>query len=321
MLHLNSMQSNDTFQSSATCADLADKYNLSMGCQQPVNMADSFTNIGNIDSCPIPATRDLSNYLVLLEPLPISSTIQRVDKLPLTSCLSEDLLKHCDDYCVALQSLNAMRELASQPNSNILPFSMVRSWNDCPKPGVTRSISDSSDVSSSSDMVHIYDYQQERWMDWYHQLANFYNQYGHSDVCNDFDCNLAGWVRRQRHQFKRAKQGRRSTLTSNRVLLLEQVGFKWNFHDLAWNENFERLKAFYKIHKNCNVPTSTCSFGSKEDNERLINWCKRQKRAIRVYLTNKDAAGSRMNAKRLEMLKSIGFCWEPVKKSESPAAA
>ncbi|KAG7340935.1 helicase domain protein [Nitzschia inconspicua] len=274
---------------------------------------------------------DIETILACLEPNPISGIIQRVPELPLSSCLSQDLLKNCNDYCMALQPLDT-KQVSSTTSSNsgwksnrnsMLSYAALNI--PCPVSGVSRMYSDSSKMSASStvtsEVVHIYDYQQERWMDRYQQLSTFFQEHGHSDVSHEFDSNLSGWVRRQRHQFKRAKQGRRSTLTTSRVQLLEQVGFKWDFHDLAWNKNFERLQAFYNVHKHCNVPTSSCStfFGSKEDNDRLLNWCKRQKRAIRMYLKNKAAAGSRMNAKRFAQLQSIGFRWEPVKSSDASA--
>jgi hypothetical protein len=264
----------------------------------------------------------------MMEPKPISGSIQRVRHLPLSSFLSDELLKNCNEYCIALQSLTNDKPIAStllhsrsNPTLSGSTMSIGR-----PKSGVPRSYSEASTTSfdstasaGSSDVVHIYDYQQERWMDRYQQLSAFFQVHGHSDVSNEFDSNLANWVRRQRHQFKRAKQGRRSTLTVNRVQLLEQVGFKWDKHSLAWFENFERLKLFYKIHNHCNVPTSNCGsivFGTKEENDRLLNWCKRQKRAIRAYLKNEAAVGSRMDAKRFELLQSIGFQWQPVKKNE-----
>jgi hypothetical protein len=247
-----------------------------------------------------------------MEPKPLSDrNIHLVERLPLTSILSQDLLRNCHEYCEALKLVT----IEDEKRGLTTPTGTFEKLHiSCPKSVVPRgSSSDASIVSSGSESVHIYDYQQERWMDRYHQLATFFLKCGHSDVSNEFDSNLAGWVRRQRHQFKRAKQGRRSTLTLERVKLLEQVGFKWDFHDLAWKENFERLQQFYRIHQHCNV--TTCSSGmSKEENDRLLNWCKRQKRAIRTFMKNKDAVGSRMNQMRLELLESIGFHWQPIKK-------
>mmetsp|Transcript_27740 Transcript_27740/g.45866 ORF Transcript_27740/g.45866 Transcript_27740/m.45866 type:complete len:331 (+) Transcript_27740:165-1157(+) len=238
-----------------------------------------------------------------LEPVPISSDIQRDDKVSLKS-LSQDLLRNASDYCLALKPLEAFCVQDGNNQALSSSFNVTPSFV-CHKPSVT---------PATTDPVHLYDYQQERWMERYMELAKFFNNHGHSDVSNEYDVNLAGWVRRQRHQFKRAKQGRRSTLTVSRVQMLERVGFKWDFHDLAWNENFERLKIFVKIHNHCNVTSSNVSLGSKEENDRLLNWCKRQKRAIRLFLKNKEAVGTRMNAKRFELLQSLGFKWETNKK-------
>jgi Helicase associated domain len=351
---------NNSYRTTAACTDFIDFFqnnynnefqdssttltNVGQECEEDNLMDASFASFDHLDTATfatlennmatttrqeIPLIQNkIDLMLESLEPKPLSGDIQRVAQLPLAACLSDDLLKNCNEYCMALQSLS-IKQPGKLTRTNSNPNMYFASLS-CPKPAVPRSYSDSSSVSvgstgsgSSSDVVHIYDYQQERWMERYQQLSAFFRENGHSDVSNEFEANLAGWVRRQRHQFKRAKQGRRSTLTGSRVKLLEQVGFKWDFHDLAWNENFERLKMFYQIHKHCNVPTSSsCStfFGSKEENDRLLNWCKRQKRAIRMYLKNSDAVGSRMNAKRFELLQSIGFRWQPVKKNEGTAA-
>jgi hypothetical protein len=234
-----------------------------------------------------------------LEPSPIAGNIQNVAVGNVG--FSKDLLQNWNDYCFALEPLRSNEKEESK--SFHITSSVVQHKMYVTPP--------------TTSTIHLYDYQLERWMDRYSQLAAFYQQYGHSDISNDFDSNLAGWVRRQRHQFKRAKQGRRSTLTVKRVALLEDVGFKWDFHDLAWQQNFQQLKNFYSLHNHCNVTTTSNFYGSKEENDKLLNWCKRQKRAIRLFLMNKDAVGSRMNLKRLELLNSIGFRWEPVKKSPS----
>ena len=235
-----------------------------------------------------------------IEPSPIGS-IQSVSVGNVG--FSNDLLRNCNEYCFALGPLKS-NELESTNNKSFQVTSSV----------VQHKVSVTPPTTST---IHLYDYQLERWMDRYNQLATFYQQYGHSAVSNEYDANLAGWVRRQRHQFKRAKQNRRSTLTMKRVALLEDVGFTWDFHDIAWQANFQRLKKFYSIHNHCNVTTTSNFYGSKEENDKLLNWCKRQKRAIRLFLKNTDAVGSRMNMKRLELLNSIGFRWEPVKKSPS----
>jgi hypothetical protein len=255
-----------------------------------------------------------------VEPIPISKDIHRVQKVPFNA-FSNDILRNAHDLCLALEPLKARQDNIIIKNHKkgefvVSPATEGDSTNSSLVPSKQKS-SAAAAAAASRSSVHLYDYQQERWMDRYNELSAFFQSHGHSDVSNEFDANLAGWVRRQRHQFKRAKQGRRSTLTVARVQLLDRVGFKWDSHDLAWVENFERLKTFYKIHKHCNVSSSFIESsdvtGNREDHEKLLNWCKRQKRAIRMYLKNKDRVGSRMTPQRFEMLKSLGFRWESQK--------
>jgi hypothetical protein len=256
-----------------------------------------------------------SSEASLLEPLPIASDLcQRVDRV---TSLPSDLLLNSSDYCVALQPLTKPQKVpCAVPNQRTAPDSFDADVTMSSAGGFQKTPSLVSLESLSSNetkaAVHLYDYQQERWVDRFQELFEFYSTRGHTNVPTFYGHNLACWVRRQRHQFKRAKQGRRSTLTSGRVQLLELVGFTYDFHDLAWNTNFERLMEFYKVHKHCNVPAGF----NGDTNASLFNWCKRQKRACRMFLENSDAIGTRMNAHRLRLLKSIGFRWDTAKKPQ-----
>ena len=49
---------------------------------------------------------------------------------------------------------------------------------------------------------------------------------------------------------RRAKKGK---LSDNHVKRLEELGFKWNLHEAAFDEKFQRLKAYRKDHGHCNV--------------------------------------------------------------------
>ena len=46
--------------------------------------------------------------------------------------------------------------------------------------------------------------------------------------------HLAQWVKRQRYQHRLLMEGRHSTLTIDRALLLHDVGFCWNTHKECW---------------------------------------------------------------------------------------
>jgi hypothetical protein len=253
------------------------------------------------------------------EPLPIASDLcRRVDSI---TSLPSDMINNSIDYCVALQPVTKPQKsfpecMLDQTNVQVpFDFNLLLGEGIRKSPSLVslESLSEDPPTQETKGLVHLYDYQHERWVDRFQELFEFHSTRGHTNVPNNYGQNLAGWVRRQRHQFKRAKQGRRSTLTSGRVQLLELVGFTYDFHDLAWNTNFERLVEFYSVHKHCNVPASL----NGVSNSSLFNWCKRQKRACRMYIENRDAIGTRMNSNRLQLLQSIGFRFDTVKKPQS----
>jgi len=64
---------------------------------------------------------------------------------------------------------------------------------------------------------------------------------------------LARWVKRQRYQYKLLQEGKRSTLSKDRVQALDDVGFVWDSQRAAWLERLGELKQFRKEYLHCNV--------------------------------------------------------------------
>lgn len=83
-----------------------------------------------------------------------------------------------------------------------------------------------------------------------------------------FDTFRAQWVKRQRYQYKLKLEGKRSTLSDERVKLLNQIGFIWNSHDVVWEERWHELIAFKNAHGNCIVPSNY------DKNPQLAVWVK-----------------------------------------------
>ena len=79
---------------------------------------------------------------------------------------------------------------------------------------------------------------------------------------------LAQWVKRQRYQYKLKSEGKRSTLSDERVRLLNKIGFIWNSHDVVWEERLFELSMYKRNHGNCIVPSNY------ERNPQLAVWVK-----------------------------------------------
>ncbi len=59
--------------------------------------------------------------------------------------------------------------------------------------------------------------------------------------------------------YKHMKENKPSPMNDFRINLLENIGFEWSLKPFssrqnAWNEKFEELKAYRKVHGNCDVP-------------------------------------------------------------------
>lgn len=130
----------------------------------------------------------------------------------------------------------------------------------------------SGDDAEGEDLkdVRFREYQAEIWSEKFEDLCEFRRQYGHCHVPHTYTENapLAQWVKRQRYQYKLKSEGKRSTLSDERVRLLDQIGFIWNSHDVVWEERWHELLAFKRGHGHCIVPSNY------DKNPQLAVWVK-----------------------------------------------
>merc|ERR1712159_188705 len=89
-------------------------------------------------------------------------------------------------------------------------------------------------------------YQAENWTEKFEELLQFRDQHGHCLVpnCHPDNPALAQWTKRQRYQYKLKMDGKRSTITDERVRALDEAGFVWDSHKAVWAERLEELKEF-----------------------------------------------------------------------------
>jgi hypothetical protein len=146
-------------------------------------------------------------------------------------------------------------------------------------------------------------YQDDQWNERFQELLDFKQATGHCLVHHEFEPSqkLAQWVKRQRDQFKLKQSGKHSTLTDSRQMELEDSGFVWDSHQVAWDERFESLKTFLMLAGHCSVP-------SHYADRKLAIWIKCQRRQWKLLLKGRK---STLNDSRVARLNSIGFVWNP----------
>eukprot|EP00980_Cylindrotheca_fusiformis_P002495 scaffold586_cov68-Cylindrotheca_fusiformis.AAC.4 len=140
------------------------------------------------------------------------------------------------------------------------------------------------------------------WEFRFERLLAFKEMTGHCLVPSDYhlDLELSRWVKRQRHQYKKLKEGKHSTMSQYRFEKLQNVGFVWDVYDLSWNENLEELREFYKSRGHCNVPTSY------PDNPKLPIWVKSQRREYKQFCMGQK---SQLTPERIAALDALQFRW------------
>lgn len=140
-----------------------------------------------------------------------------------------------------------------------------------------------------------WDYQDQKtletWMQWYEQLRAYVAENGNADVPRRHaNTKLASWVWIQR--LRRGKHyNKQAPLSAEQEQLLNEIGFTWDPRAAVWEKNFDALEKFASENGHCNVG----------DNEKLIQWMKRQRKAY----TNGD-----LDDERRLRLEAIGFSWD-----------
>lgn len=160
-------------------------------------------------------------------------------------------------------------------------------------------VSDESNESSNFFRA----YQAEQWTQRYEELCEYVKVHGNCQVPHTYTKNpaLARWVKRQRYQYKLRLENKPSTMTDQRVVVLERIGFVWDSHVAGWDERRNELIEYKKTYGHCNVPSNYSA------NRQLAVWVKRQRRQYKFFW---EAKPSSMTEERIAALQEIGFEWE-----------
>lgn len=153
------------------------------------------------------------------------------------------------------------------------------------------------------------------------ELQKYKNEYGTCHVPKRYINNptLGNWVNKQRQMYRKFLEGEQSSMTRERLEILNKIGFAWSgtikiddsegspkqiikSADDAWMEMFEELKKNIGKHRE-----STSSISSRT---KLGVWCAIQRRH---YEKLRLGEMSRITKNRIDLLNSLGFDWSPWK--------
>eukprot|EP00980_Cylindrotheca_fusiformis_P015738 scaffold4547_cov103-Cylindrotheca_fusiformis.AAC.10 len=194
---------------------------------------------------------------------------------------------------------NSSNETSSPPV--MLGCSLLSSPRpDCSKEGFHKVESDKQfeaklgDTSQMKQNMH-----KVQWNNRYQDLVQYHGKYGHCCVPargTKAELELSRWVKRQRYQYKRRKEGCSSTMTDQRIRRLEAIGFVWDAHARSWEQHFEELKEFQRCNGRSRVPLY-------QEYPELTTWVKSQRRQYKLFLNGQK---SQMTRERIAALEAIG---------------
>ena len=142
-----------------------------------------------------------------------------------------------------------------------------------------------------------------KWKQSYSELLTYKREYGNCIVPRGFDFNprLAVWVAEQRKQYKLHIDGRPSSITQERIEMLDQIAFVWNAQEAAWDRHIADLKSFKDEYGDCLVPINHKKY------PKLGLWVKEQRRHYNFLKRGKP---SHMTFERFDELDTLKFCWD-----------
>lgn len=130
------------------------------------------------------------------------------------------------------------------------------------------------------------------WRERFLELLEYKRLHGDCNVPQNWEENpkLARWVSAQRLERSRGE------LSDERFRQLDKIGFEWARAGLTWDERFEQLKEYKRLHHDCLVPARW------KENPKLAWWVVEQR-----Y----DKRKGTLADEKIRRLDEIGFVWEP----------
>ena len=139
-----------------------------------------------------------------------------------------------------------------------------------------------------------------KWEHQYQKLVEYEAQNGDCIVPRGYLLNpkLASWVAEQRKQYKLFHKNQDTSMTQDRIDLLDEIGFVWNAQEAAWERKLHALASFHRKYRHWKIPIDHPKY------QKLALWVKEQRRHRSLKNQGKS---SHMTVERIRRLEEIGF--------------
>jgi len=135
------------------------------------------------------------------------------------------------------------------------------------------------------------------------ELVAYKAKHGTFDV-SPSNQKLQKWVRTQSWQYKQYISGKKTPMTRERMRTLQRIGFNWTseitMRNKTWNERFEQLVEYKKLHGDCNVVYSYKEIPG------LATWVASQRSFFRKLQKSGEYTRT-FTKERMKALENLGF--------------
>ena len=143
------------------------------------------------------------------------------------------------------------------------------------------------------------------------RLKTFKDTHGHCDVPKKYplDKRLGGWVIDCRTEHRFLREGKKTTMTTERIHSLLSLGFRWEVQKhkcLSWDERLSQLIEFKSRKGHCNVPEKS---KDEETPPGLGSWVINQRMGYKAF-QGKRGNGRLLTQERVDTLDALGFVWQ-----------
>jgi len=146
------------------------------------------------------------------------------------------------------------------------------------------------------------------WKKMYKTLLDYHGKTGHCQVDLNSGYELEYFVRDQRRQYVRWRKALSTTMTVDRIELLEEIDFAWTksrpktkkTHEERWNEMVDQLTTFREKYNHAEVPQEY------EENPQLGRWVMNQRT---FYRMNEIGICTTLSEERIDQLEQLDFVW------------
>ena len=153
------------------------------------------------------------------------------------------------------------------------------------------------------------------WEERFEQLRRFKEIHGHckpvEKECVDEFEGLYQWCVQQRSRMRKKMAGNEVgviSMNEAKEKKLREIGFdfaeqRWAQVRMSWEERFEQLKRFKKVHGHCKPAKKECI----DEFEGLYQWCIHQRMHLKKKMAGNKEGGKLMNEAKEKNLREIGF--------------